>query len=695
MPLQNPLLQYRDLPQFDKITPADAQPAIDHIIAEAETAFIDMEANILSSWEGCMLPLRNLAEPLDFAWGIISHLHSVMNTPDWRAAHDSLQPKVIEFSLRLSQSEPIYRALESIQGSAEWTTLGEAKQRIIESAIRSAKLAGVGLPDAKRERFNTLKRELANLSTQFSNNLLDATKAFSLELTAPDDVEGLPQPLLTAASECAKQRGHKDSTPTAGPWVITLEMPLFGPFMQYCERRDHRETLYRAFLSRASSGETDNTPLIEDILSRRQEVASLLGYATHAEVSLAQKMAENVDAVDRLIERLRTVAHPVAIQELEALQQFAAEHGQTEAIMNWDVGYWSEQMKEALYGFNAEDLRPYFQFPRVLDGLFTLAQQLFGITITAADDTTSVWHEDVRYFRVDNEQGTQIASFYLDPYSRPETKRGGAWMDSVRPRYKRPDGSLTLPAAYLVCNQTLPADGNPSLMTFDEVTTLFHEFGHGLQHILTTVDEPEAAGVNNVEWDAVELPSQFMENWCYHKSTIMTMSCHIDSGEVLPEDLYDKVCKARTFRAASFTLRQLLFSALDIELHHRYSPGGTKTAETIKRDIGKAYTLLPFIESDRFLCGFAHIFAGGYAAGYYSYKWAEVLSADAFEAFVEAGVDAPEQTALLGRNFRNTVLARGGAQHPMEVFKAFRGRTPDPDALLRHDGLLSDAHKST
>ena len=691
MSIQNPLLQYRDLPQFDAITPDHAQPAIEQILAEAETAFTELEACITPTWEGCMLPLRKTEEPLDFAWGIISHLHSVMNTPAWREVHDTLQPTVIEFSLRASQSEPVFNAMKSLHDGAEWATLTETQQRIVDSALRSAKLAGVGLPDDKRNRFNDLKRELATVSTQFSNNLLDATKAFSLELTTREDVTGLPQPLLIAASECAKQRGHDDSTASEGPWTITLEMPLFGPFMQYSARRDHRETLYRAFISRASSGETDNTPLIEDILSRRQEVASLLGYATHAEVSLTAKMAENVDAVDTLIERLRTVALPVAKQELEALQRFASTHGQTDSIMNWDVGYWSEKMKEAQFGFNAEDLRPYFQFPRVLDGLFTLAQQLFGITITPADETASVWHDDVRYFRVANEKGTEIASFYLDPYSRPETKRGGAWMDSVRPRYQRPDGSLTLPAAYLVCNQTLPADGKPSLMTFDEVTTLFHEFGHGLQHILTTVDEPEAAGVCNVEWDAVELPSQFMENWCYHKSTIMSMSCHIDSGNTLSDDLYDKVCKARTFRAASFTLRQLLFTALDMELHHRYIPGGSKTAESIKRDIGKAYTLLPIIESDRFLCGFAHIFAGGYAAGYYSYKWAEVLSADAFEAFIEAGVDSPEETATLGRKFRDTVLARGGAQHPMEVFKAFRGRAPDPDALLRHDGLLKSS----
>jgi len=635
-----------------------------------------------------MVPLRSLLEPLDFAWGIVQHLHSVMNTTAWRETHDALQPEVVAFSLRLNQSEPIYQALKALRSGTHWATLSAPRQRIVANAILESELVGVGLPKAKQERFNALKSQLAQASSQFTNNLLDATKAYALRLDTSDDCAGLPVSLLAAASDTARRGGCTDSTPTKGPWVITLEMPLFSPFMQYSERRDLRETLYRAYVARASDGATDNTELIDTILSLRGNLADLLGYASHAEVSLATKMAGEVDAVEALVARLRDAAHPAAGRELESMRTFASAHGQPEPLMNWDVAYWSERMREELFGFSTEDLRPYFQFPRVLDGLFQLARQLFGITVLPADGAAPVWHDDVRYFHILNESGLPVASFYLDPYSRPATKRGGAWMNPARTRRLQPDGTVTLPAAYLVCNQTLPADGKPSLMTFTEVTTLFHEFGHALQHLLTTVDDPEVAGINGVEWDAVELPSQFMENWCYHRPTLMKMSGHIDTGEPIPGPLYTRLCDARTFQAGTATLRQLLFAALDMELHHRHNPHDGRTPDEIKRQLGADYTHLPFIESDRFLCAFAHIFAGGYAAGYYSYKWAEVLSADAFEAFTEAGIDDANATARTGRRFRDTVLALGGSQHPMTIFEAFRGRSPDPDALLRRDGLL-------
>ncbi len=684
---ENPLLQYHALPQFDRICPEHAESAITQILTNAEQALSELESTLEPTWDGTIIPLRSLLEPLDFAWSVIAHLHSVMNIPAWREAHDTLQPQIVAFSLRASQSQPIYRALKTLRQSADWSTLSTTRQRVVSDALLGAELAGVGLPDADRARFNTLKSELAQASTKFSNNLLDATKAYALHLDTPEDIAGLPPTLLAAASEAARQSGTTNSTTSEGPWRITLEMPLFSPFMQYSQRRDHRKTLYQAFVSRASSGAADNTEQIDTILTLRRELAQLLGYATHADVSLARKMADGVESVDALIARLRTAAHPAAGRELEAMRVFAAAHGQAEPLMNWDVAYWSERMREIEFGFSTEDLRPYFQFPQVLEGLFQIAQKLFGISVVAADGESPVWHEDVRYFKINDENGKPIASFYLDPYSRPATKRGGAWMDSARTRHRRPDGELELPATYLVCNQTLPTADKPSLMTFNEVTTLFHEFGHGLQHMLTTVDDPEAAGVHGVEWDAVELPSQFMENWCYHRPTLMQMSCHVDTGEQLPEELYQKLCDARTFLAGTATMRQLLFAALDMELYHRYTPEDDLTPDDIKRRIGTDYAHLPFIESDRFLCGFAHIFAGGYAAGYYSYKWAEVLSADAFEAFEEAGLDDATAMAEIGHQFRNTVLALGGSRHPMEVFKAFRGRAPDPDALLRHDGL--------
>ncbi len=688
-PERNPLLEHNDLPRFDQIRPEHAQPALEIILAEAENALLQLESNVTPTWDGCLLPLRDLIEPLDFAWGVVTHLHSVMNTPDWRDAHDRLQPRVVAFYLRASQSKPIYRALEAIHEGADWDSLNTTRQRIVTSALLQAKLAGVGLPAQKQERFNAIKRDLAHASTQFTNNLLDATKSYSLVLKTSEDIAGLPPSLLAAASDAARQSGATESTSAAGPWTITLETPLYLPFMQYSERRDLRETLYRGFVSRASQEATDNTPIIDTIIALRREMSELLGYNTYAEISLARKMAKDIPAVDALIERLRAAARPAADRELDELREFVVQRKQDAPLMNWDVAYWSEQMREVKFGFTAEDLRPYFQFPRVLDALFALAQKLFGITIAQADGKEPVWHEDVRYFTVHTADGEQTASFYLDPYSRPETKRGGAWMNAAQTRTCLQDGTYRLPAAYLVCNQTLPVDGKPSLMTFNEVTTLYHEFGHALQHLLTTVDEPEAAGIHNVEWDAVELPSQFMENWCYHRPTLMGMSSHVETGEPLPDELYRKLCESRTFLAGSATMRQLLFGALDMELHHRYNPSDNGSPDTVKERIGEIYATLPFIDSDRFLCSFAHIFAGGYAAGYYSYKWAEVLSADAFAAFTEAGVDDISEIRKTGRRFRDTVLALGGSRHPMEVFRQFRGREPDPDALLRQDGLLA------
>ena len=688
MAIDNPLLQHKALPRFDCILPTHAQPAIDAILTDADPELTRIEQAVDPTWEGCVLPLRDLLEPLEFAWGVVTHLHSVMNSDAWREAHDALQPSVIAFSLRVSQSAPLYKAMKALQAGAAWSTLGETRQRIVEASLLNAELAGVGLPPAERERFNSVKRELAEASTRFSNNVLDATKAFSLQLRAAEDIEGLPQSLLVAASEAARNAGSPESTASHGPWLITLEMPLFSPFMQYSTHRAHRETLYRAYVARASAGDKDNTPLIDTILTLRQEMAALLGYDTYAQVSLSQKMADGVDAVDTMIERLRRVVAPAAKRELDELRIYAEQQGETATLMNWDVGYWSEHMRKTRFGFTDEDLRPYLQFPRVLEGLFELAHKLFAITIAPPDQQLSVWHEDVLTFEIKDAEGNPLAAFYLDPYSRPETKRGGAWMNPARSRHRLPDGSTILPAAYLVCNQTLPSDGKPSLMTFGEVTTLFHEFGHALQHLLTTVDDPEAAGINNVEWDAVELPSQFMENWCYHQPTLLRMSGHVDTMEPLPEALYQQLCDARTFLAGSAATRQLLFAALDIELHHRYEPKGPSTPEDVKHDIGAAFSPIPFIDSDRFLCGFSHIFSGGYAAGYYSYKWAEVLSADAFGAFIEAGLDDDAATTTTGLRFRDTVLAVGGSQHPMAVFKAFRGREPDPDALLRHDGLL-------
>ncbi|MDG2615290.1 M3 family metallopeptidase [Thermoleptolyngbya sichuanensis XZ-Cy5] len=690
----NPLLVGKGLPPFDQIRPEHVVPAMTELLAKATDALTHLETNTKPTWEGLIEPLEALTEPVFWAWGVVNHLMGVKNSPELREAQEAMQPEVVKFGMRVSQSKPLYEGYKAIRNSAAWGTLSEAQQRIIESSIREAELAGVGLEGERRDRFNEIQLELANLSTQFSNNLLDETKAFSLTLTQPSEVEGLPPTLLAQAAQAARAAGTEAATPEAGPWRITLDMPSYLPFMQHSRRRDMRETLYRAYITRASSGEHDNQPIIERILTLRKEMAGILGFGSYAELSLASKMAAGVDAVEHLLESLRASSYAAAQQDLAALKAFARSHGAPEAedFQPWDSAFWSERMREEKYALNAEELRPYFPLEQVLDGLFGLAKRIFGIVITPADGEAPVWHPDVRYFRVSDEDGGAIAYFYLDPYSRPAEKRGGAWMDFAinRKRYVEAGVSkVRLPVAYLVCNQSPPVDGKPSLMNFYEVETLFHEFGHGLQHMLTTVDYSGAAGINNVEWDAVELPSQFMENWCYDRATLFSLAKHYQTGEPLPETFYQRLLAARNFMSGSAMLRQIHFSLLDLELHHRYMPGGAETPKDVRDRLAKTTTVLPPLPEDAFLCSFGHIFGGGYAAGYYSYKWAEVLSADAFSAFEEAGLDNEAAVAETGRRFRNTILSLGGSKHPMEVFKAFRGREPDTEPLLRHNGLAA------
>lgn len=691
---QNPLIHPSPHPRFDLIRSEHIVPAMRQLLTQLEAELHQLEAKAQPTWEGLVEPLERLSDRLSVPWGIVGHLMGVQNSESLRQAYQEVQPEVVQFSLRLGQSPAIYQGLKALQGSEGWQTYEPAQHRIVESLLRDAELAGVGLQGEARERFNTIQKELAELSTRFGNNLLDATKAFALILDTPEDVEGLPQSLLQIAAQAAREAGEDGATADHGPWRITLDYPCFGPFMEHSRRRDLREQLYRAFLTRASSGAEDNTPLIVHILQLRQEQAALLEYTSYAQLSLASKMAPDVLSVERLLEELRQVSFSAAKQDLQEVRAFARaqQAPEAEGLCHWDLPFWAERLREDRYAFNDEELRPYFPLPRVLDGLFALAQRLFGVHIIASDGEVPVWHEDVRFFRVVDEQNQEIAAFYLDPYSRPADKRGGAWMDACvgRSRVLADLGrTVRLPVAYLVCNQTPPVDGTPSLMTFTEVKTLFHEFGHGLQHMLTTVDYGLASGISNIEWDAVELPSQFMENWCYHRDTLLGLSAHIETGEPLPEELYDKLCAARHYRSGSLMLRQLNFGFLDLELHHRYDAQSSETIFDVQRRIAKHTTVLPPLPEDRFLCSFGHIFAGGYAAGYYSYKWAEVLSADAFAAFEEAGLGDDEAVAKTGRHYRNTILALGGSRHPMDVFREFRGREPTTAALLRHSGLAA------
>ncbi|WP_413162111.1 M3 family metallopeptidase [Capilliphycus salinus ALCB114379] len=691
-----PLLRGKGLPPFEMIEPDAVVPEMTQLLEELDAELASLEANVQPTWEGLVEPLQLLQERLTWSWGIVNHLMGVKNSPELRKAHESVQPKVVQFINKFNQSQAIYKAFKALRESSEWENLDSAQKRIVEAAIRDAELSGVGFEGEKRDRFNAIQLELAELSTKFSNHVLDATKAFSLTLTEPEEVEGLPPSLLSLAAQAARSEGMESATAEQGPWRITLDFPSFGPFLKFSKRRDLREQVYKAYMSRASSGELNNFPLIERILELRQEKAKLLGFESYAELSLASKMAPSVEAVEALSEELRVVSYDAALKDFEELKAFAASKGAPEAedLKHWDISFWAERQREEKFAFTDEELRPYFPLPQVLEGLFGLVKRIFGITIISADGEAPVWHKDVRYFQVSDDAGNPIAYFYLDAYSRPAEKRGGAWMDECITRSKiTENGAFTvrLPVAYLQCNQTPPVDDKPSLMTFSEVETLFHEFGHGLQHMLTTVDYAGAAGINNVEWDAVELPSQFMENWCYDRSTLFGMAKHYQTGESLPEHYYQKLLAARTYMSGTGMLRQLHFGLIDLELHHRYQPGGKETVIEVRNRIAENTTVLKPLPEDAFLCAFGHIFSGGYAAGYYSYKWAEVLSADAFSAFEEAGLEDEIAVADIGKRFRETVLALGGSLHPMEVFKSFRGREPSTQPLLVHSGLVPAA----
>ncbi|MEL7008808.1 MAG: M3 family metallopeptidase [Cyanobacteria bacterium J06588_4] len=687
---KNPLLIGKGLPPFDEIKAEHVVPAITQILEELDAGVSKLEKNVTPTWSGLVEPLTELEERLGWSWGIVGHLMSVKNSPELREAYEKMQPEIVGFYNKLTQSKPLYEAFKEIKEGAEWDKLEPAQKRIVESSIRDFELSGVGLEGEARERFNQIQLESAELSTKFSNNVLDATKAFKLRLTDKKDVEGLPPSALGLMAQTAKAQGDEDATPENGPWVVTLDYPSYVPYMKYAANRELREKLYKAFVSRASSGELDNRGNIDRILALRKEKANLLGFANFAELSLAKKMATDVSAVQQLQNDLRGASYDAAIKEFAELKTFAGQ----DDLKNWDTSFWAEKQREAKFDFKEEELRPYFSLPRVLDGLFGLANRIFGVTITAADGQAPVWQEDVRYFQIKDETGEAIAFFFLDPYSRPAEKRGGAWMNDCVGRAKMTVEGKTetrLPVAYLTCNQTPPVDSKPSLMTFGEVTTLFHEFGHGLQHMLTTIDYPGAAGINNVEWDAVELPSQFMENWCYDRPTLFGMAKHYETGETLPEEYYQKLVAAKNYMSGSAMLRQLHFGMLDMELHSNYEPGGDETPSDVRDRLAKTTSVLQPISEDNFLCAFGHIFAGGYAAGYYSYKWAEVLSADAFAAFEEAGLDNEEAVRTVGKRFKDTVLSLGGSLHPMEVFESFRGREPKTEPLLRHSGLLASA----
>ena len=650
-----------DLPRFDTLTPEQVEPAVTALLESAARGFAEVEQNVAPTYEATVAATDRLFEPFERVWSPVGHLMGVKNSPELREAQAAVQPAVVRFGLKTAQSRPMYDALITLRDGPEWEALDGVRRRIVSQKILSAELAGVALEGEAKERFNALSEEASKLSTDFGNHVLDATKAYS-QVLGPEQVTGLPLTLRRLAAAAFNQVDDPDdvdedaepATADAGPWKISLDPTILIPFLQHCEQRDRREALYRKHVTKASElddahwedgpNPNDNGPLVGRILAVRQELAELLGYPHHAAVSLAEKMAPDAAAVEALHAELLGAAKDGAAADLADLKPIAERFGIDE-IRHWDVAFLAERLREERFEFSDEDLRPYFALPDVLDGLFALCHRLFDITVEPADDEAPKWHPDVRFFRVNDDLGKTVAAFYLDPYSRPADKRGGAWMADCLGRRRNADGTLQLPVAHLICNGTPPAGDTPSLMSFREVETLFHEFGHGLQHMLTTVEEPSAAGIGGVEWDAVELPSQFMENWCYHRPTLMGFAKHHETGEPLPEELFEKIVKARTFRAGSQMCRQIGFGSSDMTLHStpefagEDGAGDAAAALASHRATLTRTAVMPPLDEDRTLCSFSHIFAGGYAAGYYSYKWAEVLSADAFAAFEEAGLD--------------------------------------------------------
>lgn len=683
----NPLLSFTDLPPFSAIQPEHIKPAVEQAIATAKAAVERVVAASDVTWHSLITELEQDSDRLSKLWSPVSHLNSVANSPELRAAYESCLPLLSDFSTWLGQHEGLYQKYLQLHNSREFASLSAAQQKVITNALRDFKLSGIGLPAEKKQRYGEIQSRLSDLSSAFSNNTLDATQAWFKHVTDEAELAGLPEDARLAAAEEAQSRELTG-------WVFTLEFPSYIAVMTYADNQALRQELYSAYCTRASdqgptAGQFDNTAIIAETLALKHELAQLLDFANAAEESLATKMAESPQQVLDFLTDLARRAKPQAERDLLELKQFAKEHYGATELNAWDVTYYAEKLKEARYAVSDEQLRPYFPATKVVPGLFAVLNKLFGIRVKVREDV-DVWHPDVQFYDIFAADGTLRGSFYLDLYARSK-KRGGAWMDDCRGRRILPNGELQSPVAYLTCNFNKPVAGKPALFTHDEVITLFHEFGHGLHHMLTQVDAAAVAGINGVAWDAVELPSQFLENWCWTPEALALISGHYESGEPLPEDLLQKVLAAKNFQSALFLIRQLEFALFDMRLHAEYQPEtaasvelGAKVQQLLDEVRAQVSVIVP-PRFNRFQHSFSHIFAGGYAAGYYSYLWAEVLSADAFGRFEEEGVFNP----ATGQDFLRWILERGGSAEPMELFKGFRGREPSNEALLRHMGIAS------
>ncbi len=694
MNTNNPLIESlkikEGLPRFGVIKAEHFIPALKYAFSEMQKEIKNIEENVVPTWDGLCQPLEDLELYQEYGWNLLLHLNTVKANEDLREVEELMLPEYNKTQLMLTQSRAIYEGLKKLKNSSEYSKLNEARKRIVDNKIKKSEQAGVGLDGEKKTRFNEIFNRISQLGVQFQNNLLDSTRSFEFIITDKNKTVGWPNNLKRLAAmsyiRAYGKEGEKINSEN-GPWRITLDQPSYMPFLQHHRDRKDRYIIYKAFSTRASEGQFNNLPIIIEITKLRKEMAQLLGYKDFAAYSLDVKMAKNIENVEKMYKELEAATRPYGKKDLEAVRKIAIENGQTEPLKQWDVAFWAERLREKTFNITDDVIRPYFPFPHVKEALFDLAERLFGIKITEADKSQiPIWDEDVLFYDVSNEKGEIIAHFYLDPYSRPGEKRSGAWMENCFSRriYK---GKLRNPVIYICCNATVPVENNPSLFSFMEVKTLFHEFGHALQGMLTTVNEADAAGCNGVEWDAIELCSQFMENWCTEQKTMSKMAHHYKTGEEMPKEMLNKVLGLKKFRAAYQMQRQMSFGKFDLKLNSDYDINGKINPAELFVQVTNETCAMPANPDDKFICSFQHIFANEYAAGYYSYKWAEVLSADCFAAFEEAGLSNEEAIEKTGRRFRDTFLALGGSKSPSEVFRLFRGRDPDTKALLRHSGI--------
>jgi oligopeptidase A len=679
--MTNPLLDQSGLPPFSKIKPEHVKPAIDALLAESRQLVEQLlQKNSRYSWANLVEPLDAMNDRINRAWSPVSHMNSVVNSEALRDTYNECLPILSEYGTEIGQHEGLYQAYRQIADGDEYQRLDRAQKKVIDNALRDFRLSGIELDQAARDRYKTIQQELSRLTSQFSDNVLDASNAWHKQITDESLLAGLPESARALAKQTAEQRELEG-------WVFTLEFPSYYPVQTYADNRELREELYSAYVTRASdqgphAGQWDNTGTMEQIMALRHEAALLLGYNNYAARSLATKMADSTDQVMGFLEDLAARSGPAAQRELEEVRSFAREHHDHDDLQAWDIPYYSEKLRQNKYAISQEELKPYFPEPRVVSGLFTIVERLYGLQIEAVAGIDT-WHEDVAFYHIRDDAGKVRGEFYLDLYAR-QHKRGGAWMDECISR-RRSGSDLQIPVAYLTCNFSPPIGDRPALFTHDEVITLFHEFGHGLHHMLTQIDYAGVSGISGVAWDAVELPSQFMENWCWEREALDLFSGHFENGEKIPETLYQRMQQAKNFQSAMQMMRQLEFAIFDFRIHRDYDRDRGARIHATLEEVRKQYAVLQPPAFNRFENGFTHIFGGGYAAGYYSYKWAEVLSADAFAAFEESGIFNRET----GNKFLTCILEQGGSREPMELFVEFRGREPTIDALLRHCGLAA------